>query len=440
MSVATEKSGNPLLGASLEGLARMNELGGAMARLGLSSVEAWARAAELVPGMGDFAGAIGRHAYASAQTIDLVTRRHPHPEFAINSVQIDGLPVTVHDEIVQGTDLAFGVLRHFQRDFAKGHERHDPKVLVVAPTSGHRANLVAPTIESMLPTHDMYVTDMRDAREVSTSDGTFGLDTYTNYVEQYLETLGRDTHVVAICQATVPTLAAIAHMAQTHSPNQPRSLTLIAGPLDTRVNPTAVDTYALQQPVDDLLRRVLTRVPAGYPGAGRKVYPGGVQLGGFMSMNPSTHQKKFQQYYDAVAGEDDAAADKIRAFYENYLDVVDLDAVFYEQTIRDVFADQKLAKGTMEYAGMRVDPGAIEQTAVLAVEGELDDICGLGQTKAALSWLHGLAPEMRQYHMLPGVGHYGSFAGRVFKNEALPHIAAMIREHSPIEYSPVSYN
>ncbi|PKP89430.1 MAG: polyhydroxyalkanoate depolymerase [Alphaproteobacteria bacterium HGW-Alphaproteobacteria-16] len=340
------------------------------------------------------------------------------PEFGLDTTQIDGKTITVREEIV--LRKPFGQLKRFVREGVEG----GPKLLIVAPMSGHFATLLRGTVERMLPVADVYITDWRDARQVPLSDGRFDLDDYVDYVIEFLATMGAEgdprAHVLAVCQPSVPVYAAVALMNADKRPNVPKTLTMMGGPIDTREAPTAVNTLATERPHTWFEQNVIATVPGTYPGAGRRVYPGFLQLAGFMTMNLGNHMISHWEMYKHLVKGDGESADSSMRFYEEYRSVCDMTAEFYLQTIDVVFQTHALPKGEMMHRGRRVDPAAITDTAILAVEGEKDDISGLGQTKAALTIATNLSKTMKKYHMAPNVGHYGIFNGSKWRTQIAP--------------------
>ncbi|WP_373088126.1 polyhydroxyalkanoate depolymerase [Sneathiella sp.] len=354
------------------------------------------------------------------------TQYHGKPAFGITSTEIDGQTVLVREEILK--PLTFCQLKHFKR----ATQRKDPKLLIVAPMSGHFATLLRGTVETMIQNHDVYITDWRDAANVPLFEGRFDLDDYIDYIQKYLEFLGPDTHVMAVCQPGVPVLAAVALMAEEKNPNAPLSVTLMGSPIDTRRHPTEPCKLAMEHSIETFERMVISPVPVGYPGAFRRVYPGFLQLGGFVSMNLDRHLEAHMNQFDNLVAGDGDVADKHRAFYAEYNAVMDLTAEFYLQTIETVFQKQSLAKGEMMYRGDHlVKPELITKTALMTVEGELDDISGIGQTVAAQDLCSGLAETMKTHYEQKGVGHYGVFNGRRFNSEIAPRISDFIRAHEP---------
>lgn len=365
----------------------------------------------------------GRAVAAGSEIFERATRRYGKPEFGLRQTAIDGAAVGVQP--VVASQRHFCDLLHFRRDI----DRSDPPVLVVAPLSGHYATLLRGTVAGLLPDHDVYITDWRNASDVPLSRGPFDLDDYVDYLIGFLQRLGPDVHVVAVCQPSVPVLAAISLMSAAGDPAVPRSMTLMGGPIDTRVNPTQVNRVAASRSLSWFERSVLTTVPATYPGFMRRVYPGFMQLTGFMSMNVDRHfGSTLRHFHHLIRGDGDNAASH-RRFYDEYLSVMDLTAEFYLQTVKVAFQDHALPLGRMVSRGRKVDPGAIEHTALMTVEGELDDISGPGQTYAAHD-LCARLPAHKRHHLLQnGVGHFGIFNGKKWRNEILPKVREFIRSH-----------
>jgi poly(3-hydroxybutyrate) depolymerase len=347
------------------------------------------------------------------------------PAFGLANIIIDGQTVPVREEIE--ARKPFGQLKHFIRDGAPAGQ---PKLLIVAPMSGHYATLLRGTVERMLPGHDVWITDWRDARSVSTDEGGFDLDDYVDYLVDWLGHIGKGTHMLAVCQPSVPALAAVALMNARNDPFLPRSLTMMGGPVDTRQSPTAVNTLAVERPHSWFRQNVIATVPSGYVGAGRDVYPGFLQLTGFLTMNLGNHMLSHWEMFRHLVEGDDESADATKAFYEEYRSVCDMTAEFYLQTIDVVFQRHLLPKGEYMHRGELIDVGAITDTALLAIEGERDDISGLGQTKAALDIATGLAKAKKKYHMAKEVGHYGIFNGRRWREEIAPVVEAWIAKNN----------
>lgn len=370
---------------------------------------------------------VGRTLAAGFEVFERVTRRYGKPEFGLPFTRIDGRPVAVREQIVW--KRPFCNLIHFHRDLGPGHAR-DPKILIVAPMSGHYATLLRGTVEALLPSAEIYITDWTDARMVPVADGSFDLDDYIDYIIEMLHHLGQDTHVVAVCQPSVPVLAAVAVMEAAGDPLSPASMTLMGGPIDTRINPTAVNELAQTKPLEWFQDNVIMNVPWPQAGFMRAVYPGFLQLSGFMSMNLDRHMIAHKDFYMHLVKNDGDSAEKHRDFYDEYLAVMDLTAEFYLQTVDTVFIKHSLPKGEMTHRGRPVDTTAIRNVALLTVEGENDDISGVGQTKAAQTLCPNIPEAMRMHYLQPDVGHYGVFNGSRFRKEIAPRIIAFAREHS----------
>jgi poly(3-hydroxybutyrate) depolymerase len=354
---------------------------------------------------------------------DIVTRARPthyRPDWGIDSVQVGDQVAEVTPTPV--TTTPFATLLHFAKPTVQGQ----PRVLLVGPMSGHFTTLLRPTIRTLLTGHDVHVLDWHNARDIPLEHGPFGLDEYIEHVMQALRQLGPDTHVVAVCQPAVPVLAAVALLAAADDPAQPESLTLIAGPVDTRVNPGPVNALAEKRPLSFFERWVVDTVPARYPGAGRRVYPGVVQLAAFMSMNPKRHLSAHYGLFRDLAAGNTAKAATTRAFYDEYGAVMDVPAEFYLETLRRIFMEHHLPTGQFVWRGQHVDPEAITRTALLTVEGANDDMCTPGQTYAAHDLCTGIPADRRQHHLQDGVGHYGVFSGSRWEAEIYPVIRAFI--------------
>ena len=352
------------------------------------------------------------------------------PSFGFESVEIEGRTVPVTEEVV--LRRPFGQLKRFRREGIEG----GPKLLIVAPMSGHYATLLRGTAERMLPGHDVYITDWRDAKLVPTDCGTFTLDDYIDYVIAFLERIGPGAHMLAVCQPAVPAYAAAAIMAADRNPARPRTLTMMGGPIDTREAPTVVNTVATQRPLAWFKQNVIATVPSYYPGGGRQVYPGFLQLAGFMTMNLGNHMMSHYKMYQHLVDGDGESADASKAFYDEYLSVCDMTAEFYLQSIEDVFQQHKLPKGELPYRGRLVDPSAIFDTALFAIEGERDDISGIGQTKAALTIATGLPDALKKYHLAEGAGHYGIFNGKRWRESIAPLLERWIADHDAAGRTP----
>ena len=364
----------------------------------------------------------GKSVAAGAEIMARLTQNFGKPTFGLKTTLVDNEDVEVNEEIL--LRKPFCDLLHFHRDTT----RRDPKVLVVAPMSGHFATLLRGTVEALLPEHDVFVTDWTDAREVPLTDGNFDLDDYIDYVIAFCRYLGPDVHVIAVCQPSVPVMTAAALMAEARDPRQPKSLTLMGGPIDTRQSPTVPNDLAVRNSMVWFRQNVISTVPLGYPGAMRRVYPGFLQLTSFITMNLDRHVNAHMRQFEHLVKGDDDSADGHRAFYDEYLAVMDLSAEFYLDTIEVVFKNHLLPRGEWISRGRKIDPAAIE-TALMTVEGELDDISGIGQTKAA----HALTPNIpgaRHVHWeQPRVGHYGIFNGRKWREQIMPRVRSFIREN-----------
>jgi poly(3-hydroxybutyrate) depolymerase len=370
---------------------------------------------------------LGRTFAAGFEVFERATRRYGKPEFGLPHTTIAGEQVAVHESVV--LSKPFCDLLHFERCLKPGHPK-DPRVLIVAPMSGHYATLLRGTVETLLPSADVYITDWKDARMVPLSEGQFDLDDYIDYIIEMLHHLGDDTHVVAVCQPAVPVLAAVARMEAEKDPFAPSSMTLMGGPIDTRVKPTAVNELAKSHPISWFEENVIMQVPWPQPGVMRQVYPGFLQLSGFMSMNLDRHMIAHKDFFVHLVKNDGDSAHKHRDFYDEYLAVMDLTAEFYLQTVETVFINHSLPKGEMTHRGKPVDPSKIVNTALMTVEGENDDISGIGQTQAAQTLCSNLPDHMRLHYMQPDVGHYGVFNGSRFRREIAPRIIKFMNEQS----------
>jgi len=345
------------------------------------------------------------------------------PEFGLDTTLVDGKQVAVHEEIV--LRKPFGQLKRFRREGVEG----SPRLLIIAPMSGHYATLLRGTVERMLPKHDVYITDWRDAKLVPTDSGRFDLDDYVDYLIEYFEHIGPGAHALAVCQPSVPAYAAAAVMSADKHPARPRTLTLMGGPIDTREAPTAVNTLATQRPHAWFQQNVIATVPYPYPGAGRRVYPGFLRLAGFMTMNLGSHLNSHWEMFKHLVEGDGESADATKEFYDEYRSVCDMTEEFYLQTVDVVFQRHLLPKGEMKHRGRKVDPAAIKDIALLAIEGERDDISGVGQTRAALKIAKKLPAEMKHYHLAQGVGHYGIFNGSKWRERIAPVVEGWIAKH-----------
>ncbi|OWK31555.1 polyhydroxyalkanoate depolymerase [Sphingomonas dokdonensis] len=350
------------------------------------------------------------------------------PAFGLDHTLIDGREVAVREEVV--LEKPFGSLKRFVREGIEG----GPRLMIVAPMSGHFATLLRGTVERMLPFADVYVTDWQDAKLVPLADGRFDLDDYVDYLVAFLEAIGPDgdkggAHVLAVCQPSVPCYAAACLMNADAHPCRPKTLTMMGGPIDTREAPTAVNTLATERPHSWFQQNVIATVPAMYPGAGRRVYPGFLQLTGFMSMNLGNHMMSHWEMFKHLVRGDGESADATKDFYDEYRSVCDMTAEYYLQTIDLVFQTHALPNGTMTHRGRPVDPAALTDTALLAIEGERDDISGLGQTRAALTIATALPEDRKRYFMAEGVGHYGIFNGSKWRERIAPVVEEWITAH-----------
>ena len=365
-------------------------------------------------------GTLPRQAAAAFKVLDLAQVTHKRPPWQIDSVLVDGNTIPVLEEVVHQTPFAT-LLR-----FCKQGAEQQPRVLLVAPMSGHFATLLRDTARTLLLDHDVYVTDWHNVRDVPASAGRFGLDEYVEHVMEFARRIGPGSNVVAVCQPCVAALAAVALMSEDSDPATPASLTLMAGPIDCRVSPTTVNTLATSKPISWFEKNLISRVPWRHRGATRRVYPGFIQLAAFISMNKERHRNAFREYYQNLVAGEPEKAEVTRAFYEEYLAVADLSADFYLETVKQVFQNYALPLGKLEFRGRPVRLAAIRRTALLTVEGEKDDICALGQTLAAQDLCSGLRPYMRTHYVQAGVGHYGVFSGRRWQNQIYPVVRGVI--------------
>jgi poly(3-hydroxybutyrate) depolymerase len=362
-----------------------------------------------------------RRLSAAYEVFALAVLTHRRPAFGIDAVKVGGRPVAVREEVVHRTPFAT-LLR-----FAKETQVPQPRVLIVAPMSGHFATLLRDTVRTMLVDHDVYVTDWHNARDVPLSSGRFGLEEYVEHLVEFLATIGPGAHLMAICQPCVQALAATSIMAEDAHPAAPRSLTLMAGPIDCRINRTEVNRLATSRPIEWFERNLIAVVPARYAGALREVYPGFVQLAAFMNMNLERHIDSFHQLFCHLVTGELEKADAKRSFYEEYFAVADLPAEFYLETVRLVFQEYALPLGTLQWRGRTIDPRAIRRTALLTIEGENDDVCALGQTLAAQDLCYSLRQFMRTHYVQAGVGHYGVFSGRRWHTQTYPVVRDFIQ-------------
>lgn len=365
-----------------------------------------------------------RPTVARLELLERFTNNYEKPEFELPFTNINGEQVAITEEVTHS--LPYCDLLHFKREGTHDH----PKMLLLAPLSGHYATLLRGTVEQFLPDHEVYITDWKNARNVPLSQGSFSFNDYVRYLIEFLEALGPNTHVVAVCQPSVPAIVATSIMAERKNPNYPKSLTMMGGPIDTRVSPTEVNDYASGKDLEWFENNVIKTVPRDFAGAGQRVYPGFIQLSGFMSMNLDSHvQKHYKFFGDLIKGDGDSA-EAHRKFYNEYLAVMDLPAEFYLETIRKVFIDHRLATGKIQFEKKRVDPKAVTETALFTIEGENDDITGKGQTKAAHKLLSNIPQHKKHHYEQPDVGHYGIFNGRRFREVIAPKIKAFIQENN----------
>jgi poly(3-hydroxybutyrate) depolymerase len=372
---------------------------------------------------------VSRRLAAGYDVLHRLGKRYGKPAFGLATTPVNGAEVPVVEEV--DLDKPFCRLLHFRRELPNKRRRAaDPRVLIVAPLSGHHATLLRDTVRALLPEHDVWITDWIDARLVPVSKGPFHLDDYVAYVREFVTFLGPDVHLISVCQPTVPVLAAVSLMASDDDPHLPRSMTMMGGPIDTRRNPTQVNALAARKSMSWFENNVVFTVPSSHPGYLRKVYPGFLQHAGFVAMNPDRHLNSHWDYYmDLVKGDLDDV-ESHRAFYDEYNAVIDLPAEYYLDTIRIVFREHRLPKGTWDVRGKRVRPQDIRTVALFTVEGELDDISGSGQTKAAHDLCSGIPRSMKQHLTAEGAGHYGIFSGRRWREMICPRIRDFIREHN----------
>jgi poly(3-hydroxybutyrate) depolymerase len=364
---------------------------------------------------------LARQIAAACELAHRLGKEYEKPAWGLSTTEINGRDVAVVEKIAM--QRPFCKLVHFDRKTAHA----DPRVLVVAPLSGHHATLLRDTVRALLPQHDVYVTDWVDARMVPVSEGPFHLDDYVRYVQDFIRLLGPDVHVISVCQPTVPVLAAISLMASNDDPCLPRSMTMMGGPIDPRKSPTEVNDLAISKPYGWFETNLIHPVPARYPGAGRTVYPGFLQHAGFMSMNPGRHLRSHYDFYRHLVKGDDSDAQAHRRFYDEYNAVLDMPSEFYLDTIKVVFQEHLLARGEWVIDGQKVDPSAITGVSLFTVEGELDDISGLGQTHAAQELCSGIPEQKKRQYTAPGCGHYGIFSGRRWRETICPKIKEFIR-------------
>lgn len=373
--------------------------------------------------LGKTEGSLLRKFSASMEVFSRLRLTHSRPAYGIASVKVGERDFAVTEEAVLA--MPFGTLLRFKKETSSDLP-YQPPVLLVAPLSGHFATLLRETVRTLLQDHDVYITDWHNARDVSLRHGPFALDDYIDHMIRFTQAIGPGTHVVAVCQPCVAALAAAAVMAEDDDPAQPRSLTLMAGPVDCRVNPTGVNTLATSKPIEWFEKNLISHVPLPHAGYMRRVYPGFVQLSAFLSMNLDRHKKSFQDMYQHLLDGDVEKANIIRVFYDEYLAVNDLPAEFYLETVEKVFQTYDLPLGKLRYRGRLVKPAAIRRTALMTVEGERDDICSVGQTVAAQDLCTGIRPYMKTHHVQTGVGHYGVFSGRKWNQQIYPRVREMI--------------
>lgn len=367
-----------------------------------------------------FAESLVRQVAAGMELISRFELTHTRPAFGIASARVGNRDVPVVEEVA--LDLPFGKLIHFAKDV----DTPQPKILVVAPLSGHFATLLTGTVKTLLRDHDVYITDWVNARDVPEGAGRFGVEDYVAYVIRFLEEIGEGAHVLAVCQPCVQALVAVAVMSEDKNPATPRTMTLMAGPIDPRESPTAVNKLATDKPLSWFETSVIARVPGRYAGRGRRVYPGFMQLTAFIAMNMERHRAAHKKLYDHLAAGETAEAEKIKTFYDEYFAVLDMTEEFYIETIDRVFQRAELATGDFAFRGRKVDPGLIRKTALLTVEGGRDDICALGQTSAAHDLCNSLRPHLKRHHLQANVGHYGTFNGKRWENEIYPVVRNFI--------------
>ena len=378
----------------------------------------------------------GKSMAASASLVESLTRTYGKPVWGLESTEINGKSVDVDVEVVWSEPWC--QLLHFKRDSeeladALGHDTPQPRLLIVAPLSGHYATLLRGTVEAFLPHFEVYITDWTDARMVPVMQGRFDLDDYISYVRTMISEVGPGANVLAVCQPGPPTLAAVALMAQDDDPNQPASMTFMGSPIDCRQSPTVPNLLAEEREYEWFENNMIFTVPAPYPGALRRVYPGFVQLSSFMNMNWDRHVDAQWNFFEHLVGDDGDGAQKHREFYDEYLSVLDLSAEFYLDTIKRVFQEHQLAKGEFYHQGRLVKPDLIRKTALMTVEGENDDISGIGQTQAAHTLCTNIPEDMQEDYVQPGVGHYGVFNGSRFQKEIVPRVVNFIHKHHDAE-------
>jgi poly(3-hydroxybutyrate) depolymerase len=372
------------------------------------------------PTFGLAAQSSSRQLAAACKVLELAEVTHRRPPWRIDSVVSKGEAMAVREEVVLATP--FATLLRFRKPDAPAQ----PKVLVVAPMSGHFATLLRDTVRTVLQDHDVYVTDWHNVRDVPLAAGRFGLDEYTEHLIDFLAAMGPNANVIAVCQPCVAALAAVAIMSEDRHPATPASLTLMAGPIDCRISPTEVNKLATTKPIEWFEKNLIGTVPWRHGGGGRRVYPGFVQLSAFISMNKDRHVNAFKEYYRHLVDDEFDKAEVTRTFYEEYMAVADLSADFYIETVDLVFQKYALPRGELTYKGRPVNPAAIRRTALVTIEGERDDICAIGQTLAAQDLASSLRPYMRTHYVQPNVGHYGVFSGKRWQNHIYPLVRDVI--------------
>ncbi len=386
----------------------------------LRTAAKWFRPIWEIPGLDAVTLGGSRHVVASCKLLALSEITHRRPPWGIDTIDIAGAPIPVTEQVVVSNP--FGTLLRF----CKADAPPQPKVLVVAPMSGHFATLLRDTVRTVLQDHDVYVTDWHNVRDVPLAEGRFGLDEYIQTLIDFLAAMGPGSSVIAVCQPCVAALAAVALMSEDQHPATPVCLTLMAGPIDCRISPTVVNKLATDKPISWFESNLISVVPLRHAGGGRRVYPGFVQLSAFMSMNKERHVDAFKAYYRHLVNGEFEQAEITRTFYEEYMAVADLSADFYLETVSQIFQQYALPRGELRFRGRRVDPAAIRRTALVTVEGERDDICAIGQTMAAQDLASSLRPYMRTHHVQPNVGHYGVFSGKRWQKQIYPVVRNVI--------------
>ena len=376
------------------------------------------------PHAGPWGNLVARSIGGAAEMVARLRLTHERPPYDIGHVVVGDVEAQIDEQPALKTP--FGTLLHFKKSISVSQ----PRVLLVAPMAGHFATLLRDTVRTLLPDHDVFITDWNNARDIPRAAGHFGLDDYIEHMMRFIEYLGPGTHVIGVCQPCNALLSATALLAQDKSPAQPRSLTLMAGPVDTRIAPTQVNLLASEHPIEWFEKNLISPVPARYRGAHRRVYPGFLQLASFMSMNMPRHVRAHLDLYEDIVRGNDAKANAERAFYDEYFAVFDMPAEFYLETVRKVFQEHHLARGIFEWRGQHVDAAAIKKTALLTIEGERDDICAPGQTMAAHDLTPNIPPLKKKHYLQPGVGHYGVFSGKKWQQQIYPIVRAVIAANS----------